>query len=291
MRASPSTPWRPRCRELAARGEEGRLREAVLRFSREVAFAAAQVYARTAEERGAWDARLEALVVDALLSDDPGDELAGRAAALGWRPGSPAAVLATTAPPGDPEPVLDALTRHARAAGLDALAGVRGEHLLLVLGTDAPLAPPPDLLLALGEAPVVAGPAVADLGGARHSAREALAGLRAVAGRREMPRPVDAQDLLPERALAGDGQAAHQLVEGVYKRLESAGSPLLATVETYVELGGALEATARALYVHPNTVRYRLGKAEQACGLHAGDPRDAYVLRVALTLGRLAGSS
>ena len=40
---------------------------AVLRYAREVAFAAAEVYARAAEVRGAWDARLEALVVDAVL--------------------------------------------------------------------------------------------------------------------------------------------------------------------------------------------------------------------------------
>jgi len=35
---------------------EAELREAVLRYTREVAFGAAQVYARTAEARGAWDA-------------------------------------------------------------------------------------------------------------------------------------------------------------------------------------------------------------------------------------------
>src|SRR4051812_2277032 len=48
--------------ELAAPGEEAVLREAVLRYSREVAFAAAEVYAQAAESRGAWDARLESLV-------------------------------------------------------------------------------------------------------------------------------------------------------------------------------------------------------------------------------------
>ena len=52
--------------ELAAPGDEAQLREAVLVFAREVAFAAAEVYAQAAEVRGAWDARLEALLVDAL---------------------------------------------------------------------------------------------------------------------------------------------------------------------------------------------------------------------------------
>src|SRR5215469_7242040 len=44
--------------ELAAPGGEAELREAVLVYAREIAFSAAQVYARTAEARGAWDARL-----------------------------------------------------------------------------------------------------------------------------------------------------------------------------------------------------------------------------------------
>ena len=48
-------------------GREAELREAVLVYAREIAFSAAQVYARTAEARGAWDARLEALVVDSLV--------------------------------------------------------------------------------------------------------------------------------------------------------------------------------------------------------------------------------
>src|SRR4051794_8249696 len=55
---------------FAATGEEALLREAILRYSREIGFAAAQVYAGVAETRGAWDARLEALVVDALLRPD-----------------------------------------------------------------------------------------------------------------------------------------------------------------------------------------------------------------------------
>src|SRR5256884_2247853 len=69
---------------LAAPAEEVALREAVLKFSREVAFAAARVYARAAESRGSWDARLQAMLVDALLRGDTSDVLASRAAALGW---------------------------------------------------------------------------------------------------------------------------------------------------------------------------------------------------------------
>ena len=70
--------------EIAAPGDEQHLREAVLRYSRDVAFAAAEVYARAAESRGAWDARLEALVVDGVLRGAEVDDLRSRAAALSW---------------------------------------------------------------------------------------------------------------------------------------------------------------------------------------------------------------
>src|SRR5437867_1155297 len=84
---------------LAAPGEEQALREAVLTYSREVAFSAARVYARAAESRGAWDARLQALLVDALLRDDnTPDVLASRAAARGRVDAPPVAVAVGRSP-------------------------------------------------------------------------------------------------------------------------------------------------------------------------------------------------
>ncbi len=41
------------------------------------------------------------------------------------------------------------------------------------------------------------------------------------------------------------------------------------------------------MFVHPNTVRYRLKRAAEVTGLSVTDPRHAYTYRVALTLGRL----
>ena len=55
----------------------------------------------------------------------------------------------------------------------------------------------------------------------------------------------------------------------------------------YVEGGGALEACARALYVHPNTVRYRLRRIGEITGHSPTDPRDSFVLRIALVASRL----
>ena len=55
--------------------EHSELREAVLLYSREIAFSAADVYAKAAEARGLWDARLEALVVDTILSGESEEDL------------------------------------------------------------------------------------------------------------------------------------------------------------------------------------------------------------------------
>jgi DNA-binding PucR family transcriptional regulator len=95
---------------------------------------------------------------------------------------------------------------------------------------------------------------------------------------------------LPERALAGDPEAEWQLIDQIARPLEKAGGALLETVETYLEAGGVLETCARLLFVHPNTVRYRLRKATEVTGHNANLPRDALVLRIALAVGRLSRS-
>jgi hypothetical protein len=285
---------------LAADDDEHRvLVEGVLRFGRDAAFAAATAYAGAAEARGAWDARLEALVVDAVvrgpLREGGGDDvLVSRAAALGWEPGVPVRVVVGTAPAGRSER-LAGLRRHGARAGRPVLAAVQGERLVLVVTQPDRVTPadPADgaglgpLLDAFGPGPVVVGPAATGLTGAHASAREALAGLRAAPGRPDAPRPVVADDLLPERALAGDPAAHRRLYDSVVAPLDAAGGELLRTLATHLEGGGVLEASARTLYVHPNTVRYRLRRVGDMTGYSPTDPRDAFVLRTALVVARL----
>ena len=52
-----------------------------------------------------------------------------------------------------------------------------------------------------------------------------------------------------------------------------------------------LESAARELYVHPNTVRYRLKRVAEVTGLSPLDGRDAFALRLALIIGRLDPAS
>jgi hypothetical protein len=273
---------------LAAAGEERAVSDAMLRFSREVAFAAARVYARAAETRGLWDARLQALLVDSLLRGDSSDELAGRAAALGWGDASPVSVAVGRSPGGEAAAVLHTLHRLARRLGAEVLGGVHGDRLVIVLGGPAdPLSATEKLLPAFGDGPVVVGPAVPGLDEATGSARAALAGFRAAPAWPSAPRPVDASELLPERVLAGDGDARRILRQEVYGVLLRAGGELLETLDAFFAAGTVLESTARTLFVHPNTVRYRLRRIGEITGFLATDPREALALRIALTIGRL----
>jgi sugar diacid utilization regulator len=283
---------------VSAVGEEDApaVREAVVRYAREVAFATAEVYAKAAEMRGAWDARLEALVVDSVLRAEADESVRSRASAVGWQGrGDVAVVLGRVSAPTngtaashDRESIIDEVRRSARHLGLDALCAVQGDRLVVVLGgVDNPDKAGAAVAKHFGEGPVVVGPVAPDLMRAHLSARAAVAGLRAAPGWPTAPRPVTADDLLPERALSGDGHARRQLVTTVYRPLRDAGQSSLDTVSAFLDHGGSIEATARALFVHANTVRYRLRRAADVTGLSATDPRDAYTLRVALTLGRL----
>jgi hypothetical protein len=264
------------------------VREAVMLFSREIAFAAAEVYARAAEQRGAWDARLEALIVDSVLRGEADEAVRSRATALGWESTSGVCVVLGFTPEGDSAVAVDSIKRSARARHFDALCAVQGDRLVVVLGgVDDSDKAAGSIAAHFGDGAIVTGPIVDDLLAANVSARAAVAGLRAAQAWPDRPRPVASVDLLPERSLNGDGHARRQLVSLVYQPLLEAGSGLLETLTAYLDTSGSIEATGRALYVHPNTVRYRLKRITDVTGLSPSDARDAYTLRVALTLGRL----
>jgi len=213
------------------------------------------------------------------------------ASALNWS-SAPVSVIAGNADGSEPEGLIDELRIIARRSRLDLLAGVHGHRLVVVLGgTAEPLQAASHLAGRFGPGPIVVGPPVADLKSAVVSAGAALAGLRAAPAWPEAPRPVDAADLLPERALDGDDSARAELIEFVYQPLLGGGPALLDTVTTYLEQGSSLEATARLLFVHPNTVRYRLRRVSELTGLMPSNGRDAFALWLALVLGRLAHKS
>lgn len=261
----------------------------ILRYSRDLAFAAATAYADQAETRGAWDTRMEANVVDAVVRGDTGPELQSQAAALNWDATAPATVIVGLPRPDRldlaSEDIHDVVKRNGRAA----LSDVHGTWLVVIVSgalspTDRFLA---EMVEVFNDGPVVLGPTATTLSGAHQSAAEAIAGMNAVAGWGGAPRPVAARELLPERALLGDATAVAALQAEVMRPLADAGPALTETLDAYLDSGGAIEACARKLFVHPNTVRYRLKRIADFTGRDPTLPRDSYVLRVATTVGRL----
>ena len=279
----------------ADEAERQALVEGVLRFGREIAFAAATVYAGAAETRGAWDARLEALVVDAVVRGpnvDGGadDALVSRAAALGWDPAAAVRVVAGSPAPDGPRRAARRAAP-ARRPGRPLGAGRRAGQPAGAAGLGA-ASRPRRAAIGRHRAPrrrVRARPGRRRARGRRPGRRPTTAPATrcpACARRRgwpDAPRPVAADDLLPERALAGD-PAAHRAARRGRRRapVEAAGGELLRTLACYLEGGGALEACARTLFVHPNTVRYRLRRVSELTGPDPTDPRDALVLRTAV---------
>ncbi|SPT54138.1 Sugar diacid regulator [Actinomyces bovis] len=284
--------------EVVPQEHRDAVRILVLRFGRDIGFAAAQVYARAAEARGAWDARLESVSVDAMLHDSPQDAET-RAGTAGWHGTGPAVAIAARI-------ALDALAvsnlrRQCRSLAGDCLVSVRGDSVLVVMGSpkegkdatnratsvESRLDQAAMTLSAgLGDYAVV-GPVVPGVAEAGMSLRSAMAGLRALPGWPEAQCPLRADDLLPERVLAGDPLAPQQLLALVHRPLREMGDPFEETVAAYLSNGRSLEATARALFVHANTVRYRLGRVTEQVGWDPTDPREGLMLHVAIIIGRL----
>jgi PucR C-terminal helix-turn-helix domain/GGDEF-like domain len=249
--------------------------------------------------RGAWDARLEALVIDSVMRGDADETTRTRASALGWTDSGSVAVVVGLSPEpsadGTTEALIDEVRRAARARHLDALGAIQGDRLVVVVsGVSDPDSTGALLAPHFGEGPVVVGPVVPDLLAAHVSAAEAVSGLRAAVGwptaYADRSGSLTSDDLLPERALDGDDLARRRLVEEVFVPLEQAGGGVLTTLTALLDNGGSIEGAARTLFVHPNTVRYRLRRVTELTGLSPQSAHQAFALRVAMVLGRLCAA-
>jgi DNA-binding PucR family transcriptional regulator len=77
-------------------------------------------------------------------------------------------------------------------------------------------------------------------------------------------------------------QSVEELIEYDRRR----GARLVETLERFLADRGSVAASARALYIHPNTVRQRLERIERVTGLDLGK-EDLLSLELALKLARL----
>jgi len=174
--------------EVMPKADRPILHAAIVQYSREVAFSAAEIYARAAELRGAWDERLEALVVDAVLRGETDETVLSRASTLGWHSNAAVVVVVGPVPDLEPSQALESIRHTAAIAGTDMLGAVQGDRMVVVLGgpalreTDRAVEVVAKFVNLFGPGAVIVGPAVDHLMEAAASTREAVSAYRAAAG-------------------------------------------------------------------------------------------------------------
>jgi hypothetical protein len=265
------------------------LRESLLRYSSEIAFAAAEFYARAAENRGAWDARLQDLVLDAILAGSSDDALLARAAAAGWDVNKHVLALVGPVPSTQVaiEVHMEQIRRTAKSAKLDVMVGVHNDRMITIIGgvleSDDPEFVAKPFVGHFGPGTVVTGPVVSTLQEAHSSALDALSGYRALSFVSSRPRLIASADMMAARVIAGDSAAINPVVATLRADLSN---DVRQTLACYLEVSPTIEGCARTLFVHVNTVRYRLRRVLEATGLDPFEPADALTLRIALMIER-----
>lgn len=287
-------------RTMGAEGER-----ATLVYTRQAATAAAELYADLAETRSGRKAVTESRIIRHLIEKTADTRTVDDLARLGWPTEFDCFAVVGEARGNDDgqgmenarQPIHTTVVRQ----GGRALVG-ESEGLMVVLINPDRSGTPADFCASIlrfftDESAVCLGPLRHGISGAEDSIRAALsthAAAPAVADpiTAALPRPLHADDLLPERALNGDTDAADQLYQEVYMSLagQDPDGPLPTTLLTFLRSGNSLEVTAKKLGIHPNTVRYRLRRCVEVTGWDAMDPRESFVLRAALIIGRIRRS-
>jgi hypothetical protein len=261
------------------------LRGDLERYGREVAFVAARVYAKAADNRCRSETQRQKLLLDAVVSGTE-DQIADRAAGL-FPPDIPVQVVGLTPTVVTVEAMLRELVRRSTRSRRPTSAAKLGPSLLAIVPAGAvDLVTELDATAGEPDPTIVTSDPVASITEAGPAAAAVLFGLRAVTALARPPGLVGVAELLPERVLCGDPEAARRLVAECYTPLASAGRGLVETVDALLAHDGSPEAAARSLPVHVNTLRYRLEKVIRLTGMDPRRLRDAFVLRMAFTLAR-----
>ena len=213
----------------------------------------------------------------ALLTGAPADAVAAAAERADWEP--PAALTAVVLPESQVSQALTALDAPTLQASDDVPGLPEGQASLLVPGAGTEAARR-TLLRAMRGTDAVLGPAVPWLevaGSHRRAMRCAALGIEGL---------VDSDDHLAELLLAADGEARAALRARVLAPLAdlrpSTAEKLTETLRAWLLNHGRREAVAEALFVHPQTVRYRVGQLREVYGDRLEDP--AFVLDATLAL-------
>jgi sugar diacid utilization regulator len=252
-------------------------------------------YRHASHEIAIHQEHLERDLVGSLAIGDEQDsfDVPEQARLLGADPDQPHRAIALICPDGAAAEAMLRVRRHTVAELGDLVAGrilfgAIAEVGLLLVPSDFPL---DELRVRLERAlrrPELRDVAVAGIGeaaprlrSAGRSCRQAMATARVLQRRGAARRVADYSDVLLDVALSQDADLRERLVATRIGAL-AAHPHLLRTVRTFLECDLSQTRTAEALFVHPNTVYYRLGRI---AGLTGRDPRrlsDALELAMAL---------
>jgi PucR C-terminal helix-turn-helix domain len=253
------------------------LAESIFAFIEELSADSVEGYAEARSHLEGERRRRQRELVLLLLRDPPADEADVRAAAgaVGWRLPASAAVIACA------EEDLDRIVRRLPPDTLVAALDAEG---CVVVPDPAGPGRAAEIDRALERRPAAVGPAVAlaELGASWALARLALRAADAGA----LPAPVRADDVLVDLMLFDAGTLADRLaarrLAPLAELTPKARRRMEDTALAYVREGGNAAAMARALDLHPQTVRYRLGRLRDLLGDQLEDPDARLELELAL---------
>ena len=291
--------------EEAGRTLGGEGERSTLIYTRHAATAAAGLYADLAEARNGRKAAAESRIIRHLIEKTADTRTVDDLARLGWPTEFDSFAVVGEARGNDDGQGMENARQpiHTTVAHLGGRALVgENEGLMVVLIDPDRSGTPVDFCASILR--FFADRSAVCLGPLRHGTFGAGASIRAALSTQDaapaiadpitaaLPRPLHADDLLPERALNGDEEACDQLYQEVYLSLagQDPDGPLPTTLLTFLRSGSSLEATAKKLGIHPNTVRYRLRRCVEVTGWDAMDPRESFVLQAALIIGRIRRS-
>jgi hypothetical protein len=246
--------------------------ELVFAYIDELSAAAVAGHTDETETTGRVRQRLLERIVALLLAGAPDDEVTAAAESAGWTP--PTTLTAVLVPESQVRPVLGLVAANtiqtAEAPGLD-------EGVLLLV-PDAHARRRAALLRTLRDRASIAGPAVPWLD-VRRSVDRAL---RA----RELGIELDTEAELPRLVLHADESALADLRTRVLAPLEGlrpgTAEKLADTLRAWLLHQGRRDDVAAALFVHPQTVRYRMGQLRDLYGDKLEDPDTVLALTIAL---------
>jgi len=259
----------------------GLLAEAIFAYIDELSADSVEGYAQAQREQEGERQRRRRELAALLLRDPPAPdaEISSAAEAAAWRLPRSAAPLAV------PE---GALARVGRRLPTDALVASLG-------GTGCALVPSPrraELERATRDVKAALGPTVprAELADAWAIAESALRALEA--GAIESDGLLIAEEHLPDLLLLESGGLATRLAGSRLAPLDeltpAARARMEETALAFVQHGGNAAAMARALHLHPQTIRYRLARLRELFGDQLADPDARFELELALRSARSA---